>query len=159
MNKKFIKTIAGLTLGLGTIATIPAVVSSCGNKPITDGLISFGPGLEDETETSKQYTPINFIDPTTDLYSCEVELKNDLTNYTTILFAWTDGKEQVIPLKEDNVSFTSAGFNSTWFTDTTTGIINLKLIPTDTNNKTLTFTITYGALTPVTATLLVSFVA
>ena len=114
MNKKLIKTITSLTLGLGTIAPISAIVSSCGEdkKPDSKFYLGVGPGTNDHSESeTKKFVMAQFVDLEQDKYSLKVTLKAKST-YTTMFFGYTDGTTTtpIEPLSKENLQFDSTGF-------------------------------------------------
>lgn len=159
MNKKLIKTIASLTLGLGAIASIPAVVSSCGGdkKPDNKFYLGVGPGFSDPSESeTKEFVQPRFVDQEQDKYSLKVTLKADLSAYTTIFFAYTDEKTTFELLPSENVQFDSTGFDASWITDPANRPV-LKLTPTDTTARTINFVVNYKGLTETRAKLSITF--
>ena len=161
MNKKLIKTITSLTLGLGTIAPISAIVSSCGGdkKPDSKFYLAVGPGTKDPSESeTKKFVMEQFVDLEQDKYSLKVTLKSDLSTYTTMFFGYTNGTTTtpIEPLSKENVQFDSTGFATSWTTDAINRPV-LKLTPTDTTARTINFVLNYKGLTETQAKLSITF--
>ena len=159
MNKKLIKTIASLTLGLAATAPIAAVVSSCGEdkKPDNKFYLGVSPGTNDHSESeTKKFVSAKFVDQEQDKYSLKVTLKTDLSAYTTIFFAYTDEKTTFELLPRENVQFNSTGFDASWITDPANRPV-LKLTPATAIARTIYFVLNYKGLTETRAKLSITF--
>ena len=161
MNKKLIKTIASLTLGLTATASIPAIVSSCGGdkKPDSKFYLAVGPGAKDPSESeTKKIVMAQFVDLEQDKYSLKATLKSDLSTYTTMFFGYTDGTTTtpIEPLSKENVQFDSTGFATSWTTDAINRPV-LKLTPATAIARTIYFVLNYKGLTETRAKLNITF--
>ena len=160
MNKKLIKTIASLTLGLAATVPIAAVVSSCGEdkKPESKFYLGVGPGAKDPSESeTKEFVRAQFVDLEQDKYSLKVTLKAEST-YTTMFFGYTDGTTTtpIEPLSKENVQFDSTGFATSWTTDAINRPV-LKLTPATATARTINFVLNYKGLTETRAKLSITF--